>query len=248
MACHEVWNFVNKFYQLRNTGKNASLTLKSKNGKVVVNLQLDIYDQTPTPPQPPRQNRPSPSRLRRTERRARARRESAAANAAFPASSAVEAVLPSSPPKDIAVQAVISTSDVAEQATIAPDTTDAAVQVACAPAKQSSIINVPPNTLDMYHYQVSPSHIPQVDGSMNVSHENLSQMQEECDNCHTTFGNKSQLDEHNDVYQYGCEDCGICFTSKERFDFHELEKHPETGYARDIVPQATKLRFADGLG
>ena len=56
-----------------------------------------------------------------------------------------------------------------------------------------------------------------------------------------------ELDHHNELYQFGCEDCGICFTTKLKFDFHELEKNPKTGYARDIVPQATKLQFAEGL-
>ena len=76
---------------------------------------------------------------------------------------------------------------------------------------------------------------------------NISEIQEECENSHTTFGSQTELDQHNAKYQYGCEDCGVCFTSNEKFDFHELEKHPETGYVRDIIPQATKQRFADGL-
>ena len=72
MAEHEVWNFVSKFFNLCNTGKNATLTLiSSQHGKAVVNLQLDLYDVDPHPaPQPPRQKHPSPSRARRTQRRA----------------------------------------------------------------------------------------------------------------------------------------------------------------------------------
>ena len=148
MAGNEVWNFVNKFHNLRNAGKNALLTLKSENGKVVINLQLNLYDDLPPPhqPRPSRQNRPSPSRIRRTERRARARGEAAAANA--DASSAVDAVAPSSPTKDAALHAVILTSDVAEQATnTLQDTISAAAQVACAPAIRTSLINVTPTYL-----------------------------------------------------------------------------------------------------
>ena len=47
MASHEVWNFVSKFYNLCNTGKNATLTLKSQHKKAVINLQLDLCDLPP---------------------------------------------------------------------------------------------------------------------------------------------------------------------------------------------------------
>ena len=103
------------------------------------------------------------------------------------------------------------------------------------------------NTGEMYHYQASPSNIPQMGGSKNLSQLNSFIMKEECENCHTKFVSTTELDQHNESYQFGCEDCGICFTTKEEYDFHELEKHPETGYARDIFPQATKVRFYGGL-
>ena len=112
---------------------------------------------------------------------------------------------------------------------------------------KSSLINVPSSTLHMYNNQASQNHIPQVDGSTNISQLNLSNNQEECENCGRKYGDKMELDHHNELYQFGCEDCGICFTTKLKFDFHELEKNPKTGYARDIVPQATKLQFAEGL-
>ena len=120
MAGHEVWNFINKFYNLYNTGKNASLVLKSHNGKVVINLQLDLDDLVLPPPQPPNKSHRSPSRVRRTQRRARA--EAAAENATHSTSNnlvaAVEAAAPPSP-TDAAEQAVIVTKEItnlAEQA------------------------------------------------------------------------------------------------------------------------------------
>ena len=122
MAGHEVWNFINKFYNLYNTGKNASLVLKSHNGKVVINLQLDLDDLVLPPPQPPNKSHRSPSRVRRTQRRARARAEAAAENATHSTSNnlvaAVEAAAPPSP-TDAAEQAVIVTEEItnlAEQA------------------------------------------------------------------------------------------------------------------------------------
>ena len=119
MAGHEVWNFVNKFYNLYNTGKNASLVLKSHNGKVVINLQLDLDDLILPPPQPPNYSHRSPSRVRRTQRRARARAEAAAENATHSTSNnlmaAVEAAAPQSP-TDTGVIVTEEITNIAEQA------------------------------------------------------------------------------------------------------------------------------------
>ena len=70
---------------------------------------------------------------------------------------------------------------------------------------------------------------------------------QECDNCHEVFETPHQLELHDAKNQFGCEDCSICFTSKFYADLHELEKHPETSYARDYIPDSTKLQFASGL-
>ena len=122
MAGHEVWNFINKFYNLYNTGKNASLVLKSQNGKVVINLQLDLDDLVHPPPQPPNKSHHSPSRVRRTQRHARAQAEAAAENDTHSTSNnlvaAVEAAATLSPTY-AAEQAVIVTEEItnlAEQA------------------------------------------------------------------------------------------------------------------------------------
>ena len=81
MAGHEVWSFIEIFYNLCYTGKNPSLLLKSQDCIVVINLQLDLDVPIPPPPQPPNKNHPSPSRVRRTQHRARARAEAAAEDA-----------------------------------------------------------------------------------------------------------------------------------------------------------------------
>ena len=80
----EIFNFVNKFLNLRENGENATLTLKCQDGKVAINLQLHMSLCAPPPcykPHPPHRprpcSRPSPSRVRRSARRAAARAESA---------------------------------------------------------------------------------------------------------------------------------------------------------------------------
>jgi len=81
---NEVYNFVNKFLNLRNNGYNATLSLQSQDGRVMINLQLHIPSCPPQPrqsyppPHPSRtRSRPSPSRVRRSSRRANARAEKA---------------------------------------------------------------------------------------------------------------------------------------------------------------------------
>ena len=79
-ALHEVHSFVAKFLNLCNSGENANLNLKCRNGRAVINLQLNLDDYSP-PAHPPHHQgrrpcmRPSPSRLRRSARRAQTRAE-----------------------------------------------------------------------------------------------------------------------------------------------------------------------------
>ena len=79
-ALQEVHSFVAKFLNLCNSGKSANLNLKCRNGRAVINLQLNLDDHPPPPPPPYHQERrpckrPSPSRLRRSARRAQTRAE-----------------------------------------------------------------------------------------------------------------------------------------------------------------------------
>ena len=81
----EVFNFVNKFLNLRKNGENATLSLQCQDGSVSVNLQLHLPSYPPPrhEPRPPPWSsscsRPSPSRVRRSTRRADARARAAAA-------------------------------------------------------------------------------------------------------------------------------------------------------------------------
>ena len=81
-AIQEVHSFVRKFLNLYSIGENADLSLKCKDGRITIGLQLDLHpDQPPSyhPTPPPRphpqdyQQRLSPSRIRRSKRRAQAR-------------------------------------------------------------------------------------------------------------------------------------------------------------------------------
>ena len=68
---YEVNSFVGKFMHLWKSGYDASLHLKTRDGKATINLQLGL-GQAPPPPPPPRRV-PGPSRQSRTQRRALAR-------------------------------------------------------------------------------------------------------------------------------------------------------------------------------
>ena len=79
----EIYNFVNKFLNLRENGEHATLSFNCQDGRLSINLQLDL---SPCPPpgykphpshRPSPCFRPTPSRLRRSARRAAARAESA---------------------------------------------------------------------------------------------------------------------------------------------------------------------------
>ena len=79
----EVFNFVDKFLNLRKNGENATLSLQCQDGSVSVNLQLHLPSYPPPrrephpPPWSSSCSRPSPSRVRRSTRRADARARAA---------------------------------------------------------------------------------------------------------------------------------------------------------------------------
>ena len=78
-SLNEVFNFVNKFMNLRKNGENATLSLQCQDGSVSVNLHLHLPSYPPPryephpPPGPSPRSRLSPSRIRRSLRRAVAR-------------------------------------------------------------------------------------------------------------------------------------------------------------------------------
>ena len=78
----ELNSFIGKFLNLWQSGRDASLHLKTCDGKATINLQLGL-GQAPPPPssQPPPRHVPGPSRQRRTQRRALAREQAEQAQA-----------------------------------------------------------------------------------------------------------------------------------------------------------------------
>ena len=96
------------------------------------------------------------------------------------------------------------------------------------------------NLSSKYTTKTSICTIPQLDGSLNLSAITPSVKKPECDNCHEVFENETELNKHNEKFEFGCEDCSICFTSKLMYDHHELEKHPIL-----IIPSASADASAD---
>ena len=48
----------------------------------------------------------------------------------------------------------------------------------------------------------------------------------------------------DDEHGWGCDGCYLCLTSKQSYDLHVLEHHPDsTNYIRDHIPDATKKLF-----
>ena len=63
-----------------------------------------------------------------------------------------------------------------------------------------------------------------------------------CETCGIVFPNTNEFKEH-DSLQFCCDDCGICYATKLEADFHELKVHPDETYARNFIPESTKLLF-----
>ena len=99
----DIFNFMAKFCNLWNAGKNARLLAECKAGEASINLHLQLghYPVAPQAMEHPRQ--PGPSRLRRRARRAQAR-AAAAASALVRCDAAVQAVIPLPRIADTAVQ------------------------------------------------------------------------------------------------------------------------------------------------
>ena len=90
----------------------------------------------------------------------------------------------------------------------------------------------------------APPHVPQAPGIYCLLQEDavLEHSQPQCENCRQSF----EIEENLQKYEFGCDECYICYKSKFHVDLHELEKHPDTTYARDHIPYPTKLQFAAG--
>ena len=105
--------------------------------------------------------------------------------------------------------------------------------------------------------------IPQLDGASSdviqasvqflqdvedVEHEQQAALENnlKCENCHNIFESEKNLQEHQEIHEFGCDECYICYKTKFHVDLHELEKHPHSTYARDHIPYTTKLQYAAG--
>ena len=119
----------------------------------------------------------------------------------------------------------------------------------CMSAPQSNITMVTYNPANICQTNISPGNrIPQLDGHiLDVSTVYPNPLpSNKCDNCGKNCESIVELENHNEEHQYGCDDCYLCFTSKYIADLHELEMHPGTTYARDHIPDTTKIQFAAG--
>ena len=63
-----------------------------------------------------------------------------------------------------------------------------------------------------------------------------------CETCQKVFKNIEEYNEH-DLLQFCCDDCGICYSTQVQADLHVLQVHPDEMYAREFIPESTKLLF-----
>ena len=242
-------NFIDKFQNVWRAGKDARLVIECQAGQAWISIHQHIG----LPPPPPKQHhrRPGPARLRRSARRAQARAE--AENVFAAAITAEMAVQTDQPPQTL--EAAVQAEPVrpnpphvvpAEQAGPAND------QQWAAQAHQVSDAFCPDRMFQTAEKARPTQHdIPQLDGQQDLDgsqqhpqHVQQGLQKHQCDNCQAAFENKQQLYQHSESHGYGCDDCFICYTSKFLVDLHELQVHPETSYARDHIPESTKIEFA----
>jgi hypothetical protein len=130
---------------------------------------------------------------------------------------------------DQAVQTAVETAEPAEKAVLrdelCPDT-DYSVAV------QGVLPRPTPHRIP----HLSHLGIPQLDGFAETS--NI-----KCEHCSKPFETTNQLQQHEEMNQFGCDECFLCYTSKFYADLHELEQHPDTFYVRDHIPSSTKQHF-----
>ena len=104
-----------------------------------------------------------------------------------------------------------------------------------------SIISDPeaPNTSKSSSVSISQiSHPLQDAQAQHNSQENL-----QCETCHKVFKSSYDFKKHDEM-QFCCDDCNICYSTQLEADLHALEVHPDETYARNFIPEATKLIFA----
>ena len=97
---------------------------------------------------------------------------------------------------------------------------------------------------------VYPENIPQLDGRLDetvyppdLTATHNSQQPLQCDTCHKVFQTNYEFKEH-DAMEFCCDDCSICYSTQLEADLHILQVHPDDNYARDFIPESSKLIFA----
>ena len=131
---------------------------------------------------------------------------------------------------------------------ILPISTNSLAPVTCSSSMPLSTLTTIVNSSDTYDHQDQSSlrgeQIPQLDG-MQEHPQPVHQVScWQCENCGKAFESEEHLNNHTEIHGWGCDECLICYTSKYLVDLHELEMHPGTSYARDHIPEATKIQFA----
>ena len=69
-----------------------------------------------------------------------------------------------------------------------------------------------------------------------------------CETCSETFQKDELLTKHTEENQFVCDDCFICFTTQFHADLHKLDKHPDSVYAANYIPNSTKQLFLETHG
>ena len=104
----------------------------------------------------------------------------------------------------------------------------------------NSTLNLPnPNSSPA---EISPDfeRIPQLDGG--GSSRNVVQQRVKCDACRELFESQELLNEHMEIFEYGCEDCELCFSSEFEHDVHEHAVHPTEYFTYNKVSPRTKQK------
>ena len=92
--------------------------------------------------------------------------------------------------------------------------------------------------------------IPQLDGqqdelvhSQELQAQPMSKDLFQCETCQKIFDSESEFMKHDEM-QFCCDDCNICYLTQLESDLHALKVHPDEYYAKNYIPEATKVIFA----
>jgi hypothetical protein len=175
----ELNSFVGIFLNLWQSGCDASLNLKTRDGKATINLQLGL-GQAPPPPssQPPPRHVPGPSRQRRTQRRALAREQAVQAKSKYNVEEVAENTN-AEVDNDKSESAEIATDEVVQ------DKSDKSAEQAKKdlPCLICDFVSSWETSLQI-HMTKKHSTVEQVDGNATLNDDNLVEDDKYSDTCH----------------------------------------------------------------